>query len=51
MIKLWSFPYGTMGLVMSWEPWNAGSIPSLAQWHCCSCGLGLNGTSHLIPGW
>ena len=24
--------YGTMALVASWEPWDAGSIPDPAQW-------------------
>ena len=44
-----------MGLTASWEPWDTGSIPSLAQrWRtqCCySCSLGLDCSSDLIPGW
>ena len=28
----WNFCCGAMGSAASWEPWDAGSIPSLAQW-------------------
>ena len=28
----WSSHCGTMGLAASWEHWDAGSIPSPAQW-------------------
>ena len=51
---IWSFCCGAVGLVASWERWNAGSIPGLAQWvkdlTCCSCSLGHNCSSDLIPG-
>ena len=45
---------GAMGLAVSWEHWDAGSISGLAQWVriwcCCSCGLGPNCSLDLIPG-
>ena len=29
---IWSSCYGAAGLAASWEHWDAGSIPSQAQW-------------------
>ena len=57
-----SFCCGATGLAASLEPWDAGWIPSPAQWvkepvlpqlqrcHCCSSGVGQNCGSDLIPG-
>ena len=51
----WSFDYGTMGSVDSWEHWAMGSMPIPAQWvlriwHWHSCSLDLYWSSDLIPG-
>jgi len=39
-----------MGLVASLERQDLGSIPGLAQWYCCSCGVGRNCGLDLIAG-
>ena len=46
--------FGETGLAASWEHWDTGSIPGLAQWvkdlHGHSFSLGLDCGSFLIPG-
>ena len=53
-VTIWSSCCGAMGTVASWEQRDTGSIPGtrgLRILHCCSCGLGCNGSLDLIPGW
>lgn len=48
----WNSCCGSRGSAASLERQDAGLIPSLAQnCHCCSCALGLNCGSGMIPGW
>lgn len=50
-IKGGSSHCGTTGSVAFGEPWNTVWVPGLVEiWCCCSCGLGHNFGSDLIPG-